>query len=202
MEMENNIHWPSRPSYWMRRPSPCAVRSFRERDNGTRPNDDYGIDMPGGGEMSIVPAFPAPVDPKLWDGLTVMTATVFLEAEGEPDKGKLAVAWVMRNRADRKNLPIRDICLAPWQFSCWNEDYRSQAEERLINARNTEPSWRAACAAFWRLTPDPTEGCHNYLNIEETRRIRGGSLPQWAEEMLDGGVRIDIGNHTFLRMKT
>lgn len=198
--MDDNVHFPFTPHDRMRGASPSPVRSLADEPGREGELDGDGGKMLRGDAMSLVPAFPAPIDPKLWDDLTLMAATVYLEAEGEPDEGKLAVAWVIRNRADRKKLSVRDICLAPLQFSCWNDDYRAQAEKRLINARNAEASWRAACAAFWRLLPDTTEGCQNYLNIEETRRIRGGSLPEWAEKLLAEGVRIDIGNHTFLRM--
>ncbi len=142
-----------------------------------------------------MPAFPAPIDPKLWDDLTVMAATVYLEAEGELDKGKLAVAWVIRNRADQKLISVRDVCLAPWQFSCWNVEYRAQADERLINAHNRKSSWWAACAAFWRMIPDPTNGANHYLNVEVVMESEG-HLPKWAEK---GTGKFQIGAHTFMR---
>lgn len=57
-----------------------------------------------------------------WDRL-VMIRTVVGEARGEGAAGKAAVAWVIRNRfySGRFGMTLANVCLAPKQFSCWND---------------------------------------------------------------------------------
>ncbi len=155
-----------------------------------------------------VPMFPVGEPAETWDDLTLLAATVFLEAEGEPDLGKLAVAYVVMNRGKT----VLNAVLGPdgkaygdgkpyEAFSCWNDDYKQQAATRLSTCGNrAEAAWRAAAAAFWGLISDPTSGADHYLNVELTRKIRGGSLPTWAEGPIGRDQGIKIGNHTFLRL--
>jgi len=149
-------------------------------------------------------------DPGDWDALTLLAATVFLEAEGEPPEGQLAVASVVMNRVTLWRLPdVHTAILGPdrraWGdqrpfevFSCWNDDYRQRAEARLAAAgdQQSEPAWRAAAAAFWGLAPDPANQATFYLNPDVTRRLRGGSLPSWYDEQR---ITARIGHHVFLR---
>lgn len=61
--------------------------------------------------------------PCSWKDLMVMTGTLWGECRGEPHEAKIAVAWVIRNRAQkggRYGGTIRDVCLKPKQFSSWN----------------------------------------------------------------------------------
>jgi hypothetical protein len=75
--------------------------------------------------------------------------------------------------------------------------------------------WRecfaAACGAAFRRDlglADPVKGATMYLNVEETRRLRGdGTLPPWAADPTDA-TKVDarlvtavIGRHTFLRAR-
>lgn len=147
-----------------------------------------------------VPPFPWSASPEMWDDLSLLAGTVFLEAEGEPWLGKLGVAWVIRSRADDTGPDIQSIVLAPAQFSCWLEGVRRRAEARLCSAEGPalEECWKAAASAYWRLGGDPTCGARFYLNVALTRKGRpDGSLPAWAEEKLAKGPGVVIGAHTF-----
>ena len=50
--------------------------------------------------------------------------TVYGEARGEPWEGKVAVAWVLRNRLERtdggwrRDTSLAGLCRGPYQFSC------------------------------------------------------------------------------------
>lgn len=147
--------------------------------------------------MSALPQPEGP-DSQVYDDLPLMAVTVFLEAESEPDEGKAGVAWVIRNRTDYGKRRLREVIVAPWQFSCWNEDYRKQRTARLIapDPEQWDRSWRAACGAYWRLIADPTGGATHYLNVELTRQIRPGhDLPDWYRA---DQVTARIGRHEFL----
>ena len=50
--------------------------------------------------MSLFPSPPASVDLRDWADMELYAATVLLEAEGESEEGKVAVAWVIRTRMD------------------------------------------------------------------------------------------------------
>ncbi len=45
---------------------------------------------------------------------------IWREASGEGADGMTAVAWVIQNRANRRKLTPRQVCLQPWQFSSMN----------------------------------------------------------------------------------
>ena len=70
-----------------------------------------------------VPRFPPTPPPLEWDQLTLYAATVFLEAEGEPNEGKVAVAWVMAilRPGEAGHLSVRGrgvqlVRWAPWAY--------------------------------------------------------------------------------------
>ena len=150
--------------------------------------------------MSLFRPPPASQDLRDWSDMELYAATVFLEAEGEPEEGKVAVAWVIRNRIDAKTTTIREIALAPWQFSCWNPDYAGQRKVRLTvpDPERWASCWRAAVGAYYRLLPDPTAGADHYLNPVLTRQTRSDhSLPRWYDP---DRVTLRVGRHEFLRL--
>ena len=158
--------------------------------------------------MSLFPTFPQG-EPGTWPELSIYAATVLLEAEGEPEQGKLAVAWVIRNRMDQQSASIRTVILGkdglaqgdgkPYEgFSCWNDDYVAMRVARLTNPDPVmvEICWRVACAAYWRLIPDPAHGATFYLNPDLTRQIRPDhKLPSWYDPKR---VKLRVGHHEFL----
>lgn len=165
----------------------------------------------------IVPAFPLTPEPGTWSELELLAATIYLEAEGEPMEGKLGVGWVVRNRMDLWHQTLRRVILGAderaWDdghafevFSAWNDDYRERGRARLSAADGpeTEASWRAAAGAYWRLVPNPIGTATFYLNIDVTRKIRKGTLPDWAALASDKTkinaekVTAVLGRHTFL----
>ncbi len=53
----------------------------------------------------------------LLEGILWLTLNVYHEARSEPEIGQMAVAFVTLNRANEKNLPIKEIVQEPYQFS-------------------------------------------------------------------------------------
>jgi hypothetical protein len=157
------------------------------------------------------PAFPLAREPGLWDALSLEVGTVYLETEGEPAEGKLAVAYVIENRLGGYGPDVATVILGrdkvayedgrPYEvFSCWNDDYRSQAWARLSRPHEgeLEACWRAVAGARWQFLPDPSRGATHYLNVPLTKKIRGGDLPAWAVAAVARGPVVEIGRHTFL----
>ena len=52
--------------------------------------------------------------------INTVALTLYGEAAGEPNKGKLAVASVIWHRAGGQASKLVSVCKAPKQFSCWN----------------------------------------------------------------------------------
>ncbi len=63
----------------------------------------------------------------------VMALTIYGEARGEPTEGKIAVGSVILERVDHRDWDgktIHEVCLKPWQFSCFN--LRDPNREKLL----------------------------------------------------------------------
>ena len=129
--------------------------------------------------------------------MAVIAQTVLLEAENQDFQGKLAVAFVIKNRMDKQKATAYTICWAPWQFSCWLENL-DKIGRRMTNAPvdMIQDSWKAAELAIDESVADPTQGATHYLNIEVTKQQRGGSLPSWAEKLTHTAT---IGDHDFYK---
>src|SRR6185503_2503288 len=94
----------------------------------------------------MITVFPKPEQhhlPSNWPQIILFVTTILLEAESEPYEGKLAVAWVIRNRMDIWKQTIRQVILGkdelvkddghPYEvFSCWNDDYEGMRTARLV----------------------------------------------------------------------
>lgn len=122
----------------------------------------------------------------------IATATVFMEASGEPPEGRLAVAWVLANRvaSGRWGSTLTAVCLAARQFSCWlpgNPNLR-----RLALEPDASPVLGACATAVEDATsgasPDPTGGALFYANDSVTGYFRDN--PAYR-------ATATIGAHTF-----
>src|SRR5687767_291814 len=107
--------------------------------------------------MAKVPSFPVQVELQFWPDITAIAATVFLEADGEPTGGQLAVSYVIRNRMNLWGQTCQQVIFGPdgipddkyEPFSCWNQDYRTQALARLIRVGSSaEQAWKWAAAGY------------------------------------------------------
>ncbi|MCK9432831.1 MAG: cell wall hydrolase [Candidatus Omnitrophica bacterium] len=128
--------------------------------------------------------------------IIVLALTLIGEAEGEAWKGKCAVADVIYNRAAASGRTLKDECLRPRQFSCWNGE---AAQRRLVNrtADGTlinDQSWkdclmiaRRMASGAWR----PGIKADHYYNPDLCS-------PSWAQDMRFVAV---IGNHRFMKGK-
>lgn len=136
----------------------------------------------------------------------ILARTVYGEARGEGDIGRLAVAYVACNRAEiaaryvaateRKHPLFGDgtiagACLMPWQFSCWNaSDPNSGPLHGLdLTGDAAIPCVAAACAAISRTPEDPSLSATHYHVL--------GLHPYWAR---GHDPLVTIGHHVFYRL--
>ncbi len=142
-----------------------------------------------------VPLHPVPTPA----ALDILARTLWGEARGECETGRRAVAWVVRNRAQRAPAygwpaAVDAVCLQPWQFSCWNANDPNRA---LLQRLSEEDPLYLACLETARLVTeggvdDPTHGADHYLNPAAVRR-----LPRWAKGRSPVAV---VGAHHFHRL--
>lgn len=113
------------------------------------------------------------------------------EARGEPVLGKLAILWVIKNRAIRHGTTMKDQILRPKQFSSFNHDDPNRA--KLLDAPALDhPSWVIceAVATLFPATNDPTIGATHYYAPAVVSPPWGRGHPAWHETAV-------IGNHCF-----
>lgn len=132
-----------------------------------------------------------------------LASTVYMEARGEPYEGKLAVAHVIMNRCNHTSprKSVSDVVLKAYQFSAWNTTEKTRTFLDTAPEGDEHSSWgecyKAATSAFFNIEPDATKGSRHYLNVDVTKKIRGGSLPSWFDE---SKVTLKVGRHTFLKL--
>ncbi|MEQ9486045.1 cell wall hydrolase [Coleofasciculus sp. F4-SAH-05] len=81
----------------------------------------------------------------LANDIDILARTIYGEARGESDQGKEAVAWSVINRVNYAQArggywwgnTIRDVCLKPWQYSCWNRNNPNRPVILNVTASNS-----------------------------------------------------------------
>ncbi|MBD2653667.1 cell wall hydrolase [Synechocystis sp. FACHB-383] len=126
----------------------------------------------------------------------ILIKTVWGEARGEKAIGKMAVAWVILNRTRKPQWPntIREVCLQPWQFSCWNDNDPNRGRVNNLNTESADPVIaevrRCVDMVLQDLVLDPTNGAdHYYADWIAT--------PNWARGKTPSSV---IGRHRFFNL--
>lgn len=121
----------------------------------------------------------------------ILARTIYGEARGESIKGKEAVACVILNRVKKNSWygkTVENVCLKPWQFSCWNEN--DPNKEKILKISKKDPvfksCYRIARRAVCGVLEDKTSGATHY----HTKNIN----PRWS---LDKAPCAQIGNHLF-----
>ena len=132
--------------------------------------------------------------------LNLLTALIWGEARGEPFDGKMAVAFVARNRKNDTRWPDTwvDVILQAEQFSCFNVEDVNYHEilKAILPSRNSNwlnAMWRecryAAYGVLGNWRKDFTDGSNHY----HAHYI----LPYWAK---DQKVIYKIGSHLFYKL--
>ncbi len=129
--------------------------------------------------------------------LKILAKTIYGEARGELNNFGLApliaVGNVVLNRFRKKFAKsIADVCLAPYQFSCWNR--KDPNYEKLKNLDESSSIFKTCLDIAENLIegkwPDLTDGCDHY----HAKSIK----PYWAGGLTPKRI---FGNHLFYSLK-
>ena len=114
----------------------------------------------------------------------IVAATLILEAGGEYATGSMeAVNEVIRNRAAKRKLTTRQVCLQRKQFSCWN----SGRIDQLLAKAKRHPRFSEAMAIVNGSDTNYTGADHYHADY---------CNPYWASSMKKTCV---IGKHIFYK---
>ena len=131
------------------------------------------------------------------DAAGIMARTLWGEARGEGRIGMQAVAGCILNRAAHPRWWGNDalsVCVAPWQFSCWNANDPNLP--KMLAVTEADPEFAVALdlarVALQGGLQDITEGADSYYDI------RMSAAPSWAER---AAPTVVIGHHRFMRVE-
>lgn len=129
--------------------------------------------------------------------IDVLARTIYGEARGEDDEGKIAVACVVLNRITSGvtwwGYDVQTVCKKPYQFSCWNV---GDPNRSIIMAASKKDPVFAKCLsiasdAVRRKLIDATNGADSYK--------RTGTTASWAKNLTPVAT---IGHHEFYVTRT
>jgi N-acetylmuramoyl-L-alanine amidase len=128
----------------------------------------------------------------------IVAATIWGEARGEGEEGMIAVANVIRNRAESNGVSPKDVVLKPKQFSVWNNTDVDSELSRIKNLYKKNPN--SIDSKMWDLAKKITL---NYVKNEGSDITKGSEFyhtksikPSWASKL---EYTTTIGNHKFYR---
>lgn len=112
----------------------------------------------------------------------VLAQTLFGEARARDVEDAEAIACVVLNRVGYRNWPgtIAEVCLQPWQFSCWlqHDDAHARNLQRILTAnRNTSP-WFDLC---WQIAERAVAGKLTDKTRTSTHYHTRAVAPRWSK---------------------
>lgn len=140
---------------------------------------------------------PEGVDEKL----VYMAGFIKAEAGNQPYQGKIAVAYVILNRAGGAAGDVKGVLTAPYQFSCYIpyhtvERYLQQYASMTDAQRVQDECWKAAVGAYNGTETNPIGTMKYYCN---PKACSVGEAAQWERirERNSEAEIIVIGDHVF-----
>ncbi len=136
------------------------------------------------------------------DDIDILARTIFGEARGEYTRSDggiaalIAVANVVINRFKQGGWfgsTIKEVCLKPWQFSCWNKNDPNVAliKEVTINNPIFKLCKQVAEEVSSQRWPDLTEGCDHYFSTSLVKS------PSWS---VGKKPKLRVGRHIFYQL--
>ena len=119
----------------------------------------------------------------------IVAITILAEARGEGKIGMYAVACVISQRAKERKKSAAQVCLQPYQFSCWNKNDPQRPHLRKLLKHKLAPYAMALAKDIKSLDLTFTAKANHY----HTKRVS----PYWSKGKRP--VKI-IGNHLFFKL--
>jgi len=128
----------------------------------------------------------------------ILARTLWGEARGESLAGQIAVAWTIRNRVSDGNARswwgegYASVCLAPYQFRCWNKNdpnYQYLSGAKALPFRELAQAWIAADQVIDGKIAEPAGGAmhHHATSI---------NAPAWTAKAKQ---TLKLGGHVFFQ---
>lgn len=151
------------------------------------------------------------IEPSIAKGLSeldVLALTLHHEAYGEGITGMFAVGCVLRNRRawGKWGPTLRNVCLAPKQFSCWRPAGGTTNYTRLVTHAEAlragqrpgllAKAFGVAYAMLDEVVDDVTAGADHYW--APNAMVPKGATPKWAVGITPTA---HIGGHIFIRLR-
>jgi len=135
---------------------------------------------------------------KQTEAIDILARTLYGEGRGESFEGREAIAAVVLNRVAYARVrggywwgsDIRDVCLKPWQFSCWNKNDPNLSVIQTVSRKSQRfrDCLETATQALAGRLQDQTSGATHYHH----RDLR----PVWSQ----GATKTcEIGAHLFYK---
>lgn len=138
----------------------------------------------------------------------LLAMLVWGEARGESPEGRLAVAWVAKNRAVRRGWSLASVILQPWQFSAFNRDDPNRTKMLEPTKHDLPEVWDACAIAAQSvlagLEPDTSNSADHYVRADLwANPTPAGHHVQWYHQIeVESGRTVEtarIGRHVFAR---
>lgn len=141
------------------------------------------------------------------DDKQLMGLTIYGEARGECDEGKIAVGSIILERVDHRDWDgktIREVCLMPFQFSCYLPNdpnftalkcIAQNWQSTFIRSMDLQDCYHTACDLIAGRIPRTPEIVHNHATQYLTTALRKTKqCPAWVSKSKLVAV---IGHHEF-----
>mgnify|MGYP004457425313 CR=1 FL=1 len=148
--------------------------------------------------------------------ILIAALTIYGEARGCSQHGRLAVAHTIINRAKEREYwgmarstghpdhSLAAVCLRAWQYSVWNESDPNRLKlealreeyERAIEDIHCRNSLKALIDALDGHEPDPTDGATHYLTQQAHEKALRSDRDHWSKGR---DYHLQIGSHRFFK---
>jgi hypothetical protein len=136
-----------------------------------------------------------------------MGLTIYGEARGESEEGKIAVGSVILERVDHREWDgdtIQEVCLMPYQFSCYlpaDPNYPALKliaqdwETKYLRSADLQDCYHIACDMLAGLISRTKEIAENHATQYLTTALRKTkACPEWVKKMKRV---LTVGHHEF-----